>query len=123
MITLKNFIQELGNRFVIQINFTHKGSSERLPPTIEIALYRIAQEALINATKYSKAERIDVVIEKSQEFVSLSIIDYGNGFIYSSDRKGVGIYSMEERASILGGKFSIVSDIGEGTQVKVKIPI
>ena len=124
--TLKNFISDLGKQFGMQINITYKGSNMRFPSTIETALYRIAQEALINAAKYSSAERIDIVIEvdKNPDKVSLSITDFGKGFeLNPSNRNGVGIYSMEERASMLGGEFSIVSEIGKGTQVKVTIPI
>lgn len=124
--TLKNFIRDFGNRFGMQINFTFKGCNERLPSSIETALYRIAQEALINAAKYSSAARIDIFIDvdKNSENVSLSITDFGKGFeLNPSNRNGVGIYSMEERASILGGDFSITSEIGKGTQIHVSIPI
>lgn len=126
LVTLKTFIRDFGNRFGMQINFTFKGDNDRLPSSIETALYRIAQEALINAAKYSKAERIDIVmdIDQLKDKVSLSITDFGKGFeINSENRKGIGIYSMEERALILGGDFSISSEIGKGTQVKVIIPI
>ncbi|CAH2715806.1 hypothetical protein BACCIP111895_02990 [Neobacillus rhizosphaerae] len=124
--TLKNFIRDFGNRFGLQINFTFKGDKERLPSSIETALYRIVQEALINAAKYASAERIDIVIDvdKHLDKVSLSIADFGKGFeLNPSNRNGVGIYSMEERASILGGDFSIASEIGKGTQIQVIIPI
>ncbi|MEH7013416.1 sensor histidine kinase [Neobacillus niacini] len=124
--TLKNHIRDFGQRFGIQINFTYKGSNERLPSAIETALYRIAQEALINAAKYSSAERIDVSIsvDKDQNKVSLTITDFGKGVeLTSTNRRGVGIYSMEERASILGGDFFINSKIGKGTQIQVNIPI
>jgi len=126
IVTLKNFIRDFSNRFGMQINFTFKGCNERLPSSIETALYRIAQEALINAAKYSSAERIDIVIDvdKNSDKVILSISDFGKGFeLNPSNRNGVGIYSMEERASILGGDFSIVSEIGKGTQIQVIIPI
>ena len=126
IVTLKNFIRDLGNRFGMQINFTFKGDNDRLPSSIETALYRIAQEALMNASKYSSAERIDIVmdVDRLEDKVSLTIIDFGRGFkLNSTNRKGVGIYSMEERALILGGDFSIVSEIGKGTQIQVNIPI
>lgn len=124
IITLKNFILDLGTRFGFQINFTYKGSKERLPSSIETALYRIAQEALINVAKYAGAERIDVVIERLDEKISLSITDFGKGFeLNPSNRRGVGIYSMKERTLILGGEFNIVSEIGKGTQIQVTIPV
>lgn len=126
IITLKNFIRDFSTRFAMQINFTVKGNKERLNASIETALYRIAQEALINAAKYSCTERIDVLIdmERNEKEVYLSVIDFGKGFeINSNNRKGVGIYSMEERTHILGGKFHIESTLGKGTTVEVTIPL
>jgi two-component system sensor histidine kinase NreB len=81
---------------------------------------------LINAAKYSSAERIDIVIDvdKQKDTVFLTLTDFGKGFeLNPSNRNGVGIYSMEERASILGGDFLINSEIGKGTQIQVNIPI
>lgn len=126
IITLKNFIRDISNRFAMQINFTVKGNNERLDASIETALYRIAQEALINAAKYSCAERVDVLIdmERNEGEVYLSVTDFGKGFeINSKNGKGVGIYSMEERAHILGGKFHIESILGKGTKLEVTIPL
>lgn len=123
IIALKNIMGNLGTRFAIQINFKYKGFHKRLPQTIENALYRITREALINAAKYSKAERIDVVLELNDDRVLLTVTDYGEGFRFSESRKGVGIYSMKERAAILGGNVAIFSDIGRGTKVKAEIPI
>ncbi|XJZ28236.1 histidine kinase [Bacillota bacterium Lsc_1132] len=122
--TLKNFIRDFGKRFGIQINFTYMGENERLPAAIETALYRIAQEALINAAKYAGAERIDIVVNRLEQSVSLFITDFGKGFeLNPANRSGVGLYSMEERASILGGTFLIKSEIGKGTRIQVTIPI
>lgn len=126
IITLKNFIRDISNRFTMKINFTVKGNNERLDDSIETALYRIAKEALINAAKYSCAERVDVLIdmERNEGEVYLSVTDFGKGYeINSKRRKGVGIYSMEERVHILGGKFHIESTLGKGTKVEVTIPL
>lgn len=122
--TLKTYIHEFGNRFGIQINFSYKGSKVRLPSTIETALYRIAQEALTNAAKYAQADRIDVSLIHEDKYISLSIKDFGKGFDLSSQyRRGVGLYSMEERALILGGKFQIDSQPKKGTVIYVNIPL
>lgn len=122
--TLKTYIHDFGNRFGIQINFSHKGSKERLPSTIETALYRITQEALTNAAKYACTKRIDLEIDQREKMVYLHIKDFGKGFDLSSKiSRGVGLYSMEERASILGGKFQIESAPQKGTVIKVNIPI
>ena len=125
IVTLKNFIRDFSKRFGTQINFTIKNIDERLPYTMETALYRIAQEALINAIKYASADRIDVrlLFDIETSSVHLSVVDFGKGFeLNPENRKGVGIYSMEERASMLDGRFEITSTIGEGTRVLVQIP-
>ncbi len=125
VVTLRHFIEDFGNRFGMQINLTNKGCNDRLPVVTETALYRIAQEALINAAKYSGAERIDIVLELDElnGRIVLQIRDFGKGFeINSEHRTGIGIYSMEERANLLNGDFQISSELGVGTLVQVAVP-
>jgi two-component system, NarL family, sensor histidine kinase NreB len=121
---LRNYVRLYGQKFGIQVLFTMEGDSGRLPAAHEIALYRIVQEALTNAAKYSQTEVVDVKLKLQQEFAELVICDYGTGFVITTElRQGVGLYSMEERVNILGGEFEIESTPGEGTVIRVKVPI
>lgn len=123
---LKSYFKTFGDTFGIQVNFEYRGDKERLHPNTEIALYRIGQEALTNVAKYADTERIDVSLCKFENEVILKIADYGKGFSIEDIRrkeKGVGLFSMEERASMLNGKFHITSKLGQGTEIEVRIPL
>jgi len=123
---LKSYMKTYGDTFGIQVNFDYAGDKERLPASIETALYRIGQEALTNAAKYAECDRIDLTMCKEENQVILKVTDYGKGFSVEDIRrhdKGVGLYGMEERASMLGGTFHISSQIDKGTEIEVRIPL
>lgn len=121
---LRNYVKLYGQKFGIQVVFSIDGDSGRLPAGHEIALYRIVQEALTNAAKYSHTEVVNVGLTLHPTMAELQIRDYGIGFEMTSElRQGVGLYSMEERVNILGGEFEIQSVPGQGTTIQVKVPI
>ncbi len=97
----------------------------RLPEGIEVCLYRITQEAIHNAVKYSKAALIKIQITDNEKVVKLSIGDNGQGFDIKSIMKslgGSGLKNMQARAELLNGTFKIQSKIGKGTNIKIEIP-
>lgn len=121
---LRNYVNQYGLKFGVQVLLTIEGDSARLPAAHEIAFYRIIQEALINAAKYSHTDVIEVKLKLQPTMAELYIRDYGVGFEMTSDlRQGVGLYSMEERVNILQGEFNIESYPSEGTIIEVKVPI
>jgi signal transduction histidine kinase/ligand-binding sensor domain-containing protein len=93
----------------------------RLPPDLEEGLYRIAQEALNNALKHAQAEQIRVQLRQQGGGVMLEITDDGVGFdpATASERGGVGLAAMAERAADLGAKLQIGSGPDLGTKVAV----
>ena len=94
----------------------------RFPPEVEIALFRIAQEALQNAIRHSRAGHIALRLGYEDGSVTLSIVDDGVGFDPAhAAGKGLGFISMRERAVTSGGVFGIASRPGE-TRVEVRIP-
>jgi signal transduction histidine kinase len=108
----------------IQIKTTVVG---RLPGPIEIALYRIVQEALTNAAKHSKASRVLIRIGRKNRLVCCSIEDDGVGFdvrAVPSDGKprGLGLTGMQERLNGIGGTLSIDSARGRGTRLLIQLP-
>lgn len=104
------------------------GKKRRLPPEIEMVLFRIAQEALRNIEKHSKASRADVSVEFSKGRTKIIISDDGRGFNLGGSftelpRSGkLGLAGMEERARIAGGNLSVQSEPGKGTVVEVEAP-
>jgi signal transduction histidine kinase len=107
----------------IQIKTTVVG---RLPGPIEIALYRIVQEALTNAAKHSKASRVWIRIGRKNRLLSCSIEDDGQGFNVGAvqadcSRRGLGLIGMQERLNAIGGTLSIDSAPGRGTKLLIQL--
>ena len=103
--------------------------SERLPADIELALYRIVQEALKNVEKHARARHVDVRLSQEGAFVRLTIKDDGIGFAperSSGTRKGsggLGLLGMRERAAYVRGVLTIKSTRRVGTEIGVRIPL
>src|SRR5580693_5247452 len=100
----------------------------RLPGPMEIALYRIVQEALTNASKHSKASRVWIRIGRKNRTFRCSIEDNGVGFdvrAKQSDgkRRGLGLIGMQERLNGIGGTLSIDSARGRGTRLLIQLPM
>jgi signal transduction histidine kinase len=99
----------------------------RLPSDVEEGLYRIAQEALNNALKHAHARKITVCLRCTSQGgdVSLEIVDDGEGFDLKAARAecGLGLSTMDDRATELGGRVLIASKPGEGTRVLVEVPL
>jgi signal transduction histidine kinase len=103
------------------------GRLRRLPPTVEVALYRIAQEALANVQKHSDARSVRFRLRFLPDIVLLEVCDDGVGFEidgeHGAGRSRLGIAGMRERASIAGGTLRVTSRPGGGTQISTSIPL
>jgi two-component system, NarL family, sensor kinase len=94
-----------------------------LPAAVEVAAYRIGQEAISNATKHSGAQRITVRMSHADNGLTLEIDDDGTGVPANSNGSGVGKASMTERATELGGWCTNEHSPTGGTRVKAWLPI
>jgi signal transduction histidine kinase len=119
---LRHFREELGCR----IRYT-AGYSVRPPKDMEVALYRIFHEALINIRRHaSSARNVGVTLTSHRDNVDLQVQDDGPGFDIETalQRKRVGgLMSMRRRAEIIGGTLEVVSSPGSGTTVRVVVPL
>jgi two-component system sensor histidine kinase UhpB len=95
-----------------------------IPEEIGIGLFRVVQEALTNVQKHAEASKVNVSLTTEGGSLSLIIMDDGQGFD-TAERKGqsFGLLEMRERIAMLGGKLQVDSTIGEGTMIRVSIPI
>jgi len=97
-------------------------------PAVEMALFRIIQEALTNARKHARTARVKVALGVEDDSVKLEIRDWGHGFDVGEAMAGAaggrsfGLIGMQERARLLGGVCTIVSDPGRGALITVTIP-
>lgn len=127
--TVRRLVDELNERQKkVKISFNTVNLNERLPSTIEVAMFRIIQEALNNVFKHSGSEHTDVVIQKKDKMVTIEIKDDGIGFDFNKeelgkDAEGYGLLGMIERVDLIGGEIDIVSAKGQGTKIKVEISL
>ena len=120
---LKTLVQDYERVLMAPVRLLVRNVPE-LDPQIGICLYRIAQEALQNVAKHAGRSRIRISLAcNNSNLLTLTIRDYGAGFLPAKVTKGLGIISMEHRARLIGGTFSISSVIGKGTIVKILIPL
>lgn len=103
--------------------FSSEGVEAALPAPVEVALLRIAREALTNAGRYSGAERVGVTLTWHDDAVGLDVVDNGGGFDNSSPVAGFGLTSMRTRAEELAGTFVVESAPGAGTAIAVLLPL
>jgi signal transduction histidine kinase len=99
--------------------------TERLPPSVETALFRIVQEAVNNVIQHAQARHLSVSLTRSAERVQLRIGDDGQGFDAQLPRTSshVGLRSMAQRVEHLGGQFELRKVPGQGTIVTATLPL
>ena len=125
---LRAHCTEFAHRTGVSLKLACKPLTARLPAEGELALYRILQNALENVEKHARARHVTVRL-RQRAFVQLTIKDDGIGFDpeqHAARRKGkggLGLLSMRERATYVGGAFKIKSVRGAGTQIEVLIPL
>lgn len=95
----------------------------RLPPEIETAVYRIAQEALTNAVKHAAARHVSLVVARKDDSVTLLVEDDGRGFDLGEGGPGLGLVGMRERVELLGGTLGVESSSASGTTIRLHLPI
>lgn len=122
---ISNYIEESG----ILVEFLVMGNPKPIKSVIELAAFRIIQEALNNIKKHSGAEYAAIRVEFTDEMINLLISDNGKGFdtgkikTYRNEDSGFGLLSMKERVELLNGKFDLKSGIGKGTKIFVSLPL
>jgi signal transduction histidine kinase len=117
---LQHEMSQLG----LPITFTHESVPLPLPLELTLCLFRVVQEALQNAYKYSHARAVSVDLRGGPDGLTLTIADNGVGFdVDAAWGKGLGLISMGERLEAVGGTFTISSKPGDGTKVNVFIPL
>ena len=107
----------------LSVTFDHHGVHGLLPHDLSLCLFRIAQEALVNAAKHSGARTVSVTLAGGPATLSLIIADDGVGFdVDAVAGKGLGLVSIAERLDPVGGTLHIVSAPGAGTRLEVVVP-
>jgi signal transduction histidine kinase len=117
---LQHEMSQLG----VPVTFTHENVPMPLPLELTLCLFRVVQEALQNAQKYSHARNVSVHLRGESEGLTLTVSDDGVGFdLDEAWGKGLGLISMGERLEAVGGTFRISSQPAQGTRVNVFVPL
>jgi signal transduction histidine kinase len=125
---LQMLVAQAEDRTQAQVRFEPLGEARRYSPEVELAVYRIAQEALSNAVHHADARNIDVTLAHRAPGLTLSVVDDGRGFTPPSEASALtagghfGLVGMRERSARLGGTLDIQTSPGEGTRVTLRLP-
>lgn len=127
---IEDHINEVNQQYETDVQFEFIGlrHDENLSETVDIAIYRIVQEALLNVFRHAEADRASVILQHRNDEVQVLIEDDGIGFdldklTRGNEREYLGIQGMRERTMNLNGEFAIETQPDHGTQVKVVVPL
>lgn len=126
---IAQLVDDLPDELGVTLDCCCDSSEDDLPPlpaAVELALFRIAQEAIANALRHAGASRISVVVMQHVRVVTLLVEDDGCGFDPAEERTGrrqLGLTGMRERVTALGGTLYLHSELGQGTIVRVAVPL
>jgi signal transduction histidine kinase len=126
---LKWYINRQAALSGLQSEFQADALEDRLDPVIETACFRVAQEALTNIVRHAHARSVNVALRKQNGHLHLLVRDDGVGFDVEAFRQkaaqgaSLGLLSMEERATLVDGRFELKSTLGQGTEVHAFFPL
>lgn len=127
--TLRGYLDVMREQFGLNAEFLVIGVPRRLASSVEITLFRVAQEAINNAHRHSNCRRVIVRLEFSPTGIYLAVEDDGIGFDpeqlperITDSKHGFGLLHMRERVRLLKGDFRVLSEPGKGTKVTVRVP-
>jgi signal transduction histidine kinase len=121
---IRGFCREFGEQQEVNIEFTERNVPESVSRDESLCLFRVTQEALHNAVKYSRADRFWVELSGTGNEVRLEVKDAGIGFNVKEASRigGLGLVSMQERVRAVNGRFYIESKPGAGTKIIASVP-
>jgi signal transduction histidine kinase len=114
-------VRQLGERSGLAVTVEAE-SLPRLPAAVEVAAYRVVQEALGNAALHSGASSVRVGVGASGDQLLVEVTDDGTGDVHPRP-DGVGLGSMRDRAEEIGGRFELLATPSQGTTVRIHLPI
>lgn len=125
---LRWMAEQTAQRSGLVIRFTPDVREVRLAPEIEIAVFRIAQEALTNIVRHAQAQNVQMTLQYEGDVLVLNVQDDGCGFDLAAMRAraaaggSMGVLGMEERATLIGAELRIESKAGQGSRLRLRCP-
>ena len=123
---VQSYSQQFAKRAGVTVNVHCSHEEIRLPADMELALFRVVQEALTNCAKHAQASNIEIAVKIDAQPLVLSIFDDGCGFdiaqmVVSGTLNGLGLINMRETVEFAGGSFRVESTPGQGTRIYIEI--
>jgi signal transduction histidine kinase len=129
-ITIEKFatkLNELSRKYSeglgVKLSIAQSGENYLLPPAKVINLFRVCQEGINNAVKYSGCSEIRIELNAEQNQLNMSIVDDGNGFDTETTKTGYGLQNMRERIEEIGGKYTLTSEKETGTHIRIQLSV
>ena len=121
---IRSFCNEFSQQHRVNIEFTSEKVPNPLPRDVSLSLFRVTQEALNNAVKYSGVSQFLVDLRGTEDNIQLEIRDAGVGFDVQEAKQncGLGLVSMQERVHLVNGTFIVESKVDRGTRVSARVP-
>jgi PAS domain S-box-containing protein len=113
---------EFAKRSGIEVTLDLQAAALVHDDAMATALFRIVQESLTNVARHAAASRVQISLSADSDGLVLRVKDNGKGLAADHNSDGIGLVSMRERTSVLGGQFSIVGSPGAGTTIEVRVP-
>lgn len=124
---VRQYVREFGRRTGLSTTFIADPINKRFPAEMEAALFRVIQEALTNTAKHAAATQVSVEMKGQPEELQITVADDGRGFdlrevLRGDNKRSLGLFGMQERMSLVGGKLTIESTPGAGTRLTAVAP-
>ena len=125
MAGIRGFCNEFAKQHKVSVDFNDENVPTHLPKDISLCLFRVGQEGLHNAVKYSGTTQFEVTLQKTENEVRLEVSDGGVGFDVEEAKRdrGLGLVSMQERVHLVHGTLFIESAPGKGTRITASVPL
>jgi len=122
---VKSFCREVSEQSGVVVKFAVRNLPDSVPREVSLSVFRVVQEAVHNAIKYSGEKHFEVRLEAESEHLELEVRDQGVGFDAANTKNasGLGLVSMAERIYQVNGTFEIDSQPNAGTRIRARVPV
>lgn len=123
---LQGLFADNSSLYDFQVKYEARGTPRTYPVHIQVAVFRLVQEAVNNSRKHAGVEEASVILSEDEERIAIFIVDRGQGFELKKalgKENCLGIIGMQERVGLLGGTLHIESESGAGTKIYLEIPL
>jgi signal transduction histidine kinase len=120
---IKTVVSTMNVAKAIEIRYQFDEFQEAIKAEVQLAMYRIIQEQFTNILKHAKASLVEIIVQRRNGDICMSIEDNGVGFDTHSTKNGIGLENIKRRVQVFNGSFSIHALAGKGCKLDVQFPV